>query len=370
LLAAQIEEANLDQLEAVEGQLGVVHQQIKKVKTVRKNYLRSQKQLTRLTKSLADFRQISLGEAPSSIQRESLTESGAISQSESLLSFAPNSPEMQLLAEAPLLGTSRPVQGFIPSYATPTIQPHQDNVPINEEEIIPETVFGGDQRRIVRDPEVFTLPWQMVCALDIDTNLVFGRATGFIIGKRTILTAAHNLYDIYLGQKRVTSRIGVYPGRYRTVTKNGLFEIVSNNQFYIPQAWIDSIDHGNADANFDYGLIFLSQDFGSQTGKFELAALSDQELTGRTATLAGYPAGIGSGVEQVFAMDKIDLAQGNLLFYKIDATIGQSGSPIWVQNLSSGQRIALGIHTVSGSSSNQGTRISSSIRSDIVSRIQ
>jgi V8-like Glu-specific endopeptidase len=180
------------------------------------------------------------------------------------------------------------------------------------------------------------------------------------------------LYDIDSGEIRVTSRIGVYPGRYRTLTKNGLFEIVDtadSNRFYIPQRWINSVNNGNADANFDYGLLFLTQDFGSQTGKFGLAELSAQDIKGITATLSGYPQDLGGSVEQYFAMDKIDLAQGNILSYKIDATAGQSGSPIWVQN-PSGQRLAIGIHTVSDVTTNQGTYLSKSIRDDIAPRIK
>ena len=265
-------------------------------------------------------------------------------------------------------GEDSPVRGFTPSYAlSHSAQPLTEAQQLDESEFIFEDIIGSDDRRPITD--ISDSPWRMICSLEIQTNRGNGVGTGCVIGKSTILTAAHNLIDKEGGGLRKASQITVFPGRSGDRTFGNIIKTVSvnvdnNSGVYIPSRWLSS-----QDAAFDYALIFLNQNIGDFTGGFGLRVLGDNELRGKRVSLAGYPDS-RRGKRLLFAQNVIQQREGtNRIRHLIDTEQGQSGSPLWFQNSSNGGRLVVGIHTQGRGNHNIAIQITRSVFNDIDPKI-
>ncbi|MBO4847809.1 MAG: hypothetical protein J5586_01475 [Clostridia bacterium] len=82
----------------------------------------------------------------------------------------------------------------------------------------------------------------------------------------------------------------------------------------------------NGDSGYDYGVIVLSNDIGNSTGWFGTIWRS-WSLVGYNVTVAGYP---GECFRQMFKMSgQISRSTTRKVYYQIDTTAGQSGSPVY-----------------------------------------
>lgn len=203
----------------------------------------------------------------------------------------------------------------------------------------PETVFDIDDRIRVLDSE--TLPWRMICSLEIRGTVGGGIGTGWFAGPKTIITAGHCVFHPNLGGW--AKEIKIAPGRYGSefpfpndaTTQKPLV----SQKFEALKGWTDDLN-----TDFDYAVIHLNQPIGNETGWFSIAVQDDATLKGLLVNVAGYPGDRDFGRYQYFASSKIDKILANRFFYEADTYGGQSGGPVWFQD-DNDQPVVIGIHS-------------------------
>ena len=117
----------------------------------------------------------------------------------------------------------------------------------------------------------------------------------------------------------------------------------------------------------DYAVIILPSANGSSDGFGYNAVLRDNELTGRVVTITGFPKDTNNTMwTSGGALTRVDNSK---LYYRIDATSRQSGSPIYTWW--NGYWTVVGIHTTGGcdpqpSTANSGKRLTLTMLDDIL----
>ena len=218
---------------------------------------------------------------------------------------------------------------------------------------MPESVIGTDDRIRVLDPE--TMPWRMICSLEISGRTGRGIGTGWFAGPKTIITAGHCVYHPNFGGW--ADEIKIYPGRY-----GSNFPFPQNSDFQQPivSSKFDSVEGWVKDLNADYDLavIHLTEPAGNETGWFSIAVKDDATLDDLLVNISGYPADLDFGRYQYFAASKIAEVKLNRFFYTADTYGGQSGAPVWYQD-EADRPVVIGIHSygVGNFTLNSATRI-------------
>ena len=216
----------------------------------------------------------------------------------------------------------------------------------------PATVCGADDR--ARITPANDTPWRWICKLLMtfagDRRFV---GTGWFIGPRTVMTAAHCLHSQELGWAQ---SIEVIPGMDENRRPYGSQFGVS---FRATRGWID-----DPKPDYDYGAIILPDDtMGNRVGWFGFAALGDNELQGLAVNTSGYPGDKPSGT-QWFNAGGITRVEERRIFYMIDTMGGQSGSPVWRRV--NDERHAVGIHAYGGCP-NSAARITTAVFNNMLS---
>jgi glutamyl endopeptidase len=218
----------------------------------------------------------------------------------------------------------------------------------------PETVIGTDDRIRVVDSE--TLPWRMICSLEISGPTGSGIGTGWFAGPKTLITAGHCVFHSSLGGW--ANQIIIYPGRfgsnYPYPKSQDYTKPIVSNRFSALKGWTE-----DQNTNFDYAAIHIDDPVGNETGWFSMAALDDDTLKGLLVNIAGYPGDRDYGRNQYFASDKIEKVDSSRIYYAADTYGGQSGGPAWIQD-DNNQPVSIGVHSygVSGTNKlNSATRI-------------
>jgi glutamyl endopeptidase len=196
-----------------------------------------------------------------------------------------------------------------------------------------ETVFGLDERTRIVSTE--TLPWKLVCALEIDAPWGSFVGTGWFAGPRTLVTAGHCVFDARQmgGWAR---EIRIAPGRDRERTP---FGVVTATRFSTLNTWI-----GNQDADFDIAAIHLDAPVLGADEVFAIEALPDAELRDTLVNVSGYPANPGGGQELWSAKNRIKDLTPRRIFYDIDTSGGQSGAPVYRLDSEGARPSVVGIH--------------------------
>jgi V8-like Glu-specific endopeptidase len=210
-----------------------------------------------------------------------------------------------------------------------------------------EVVIGKDDR--VRMQDTTVVPWKRICHLRITAaNRRTFLGTGTFIGPRTIVTAGHCVY--MHGQGGWAREIVVTPGRDDDKVP---FQKYTGTSFRSVRGWVLSKSR-----NYDYGAIILPRTaaVSSQIGAFGFGSFSDSELRSMRLNTAGYPGDKPSGT-MWFHGRKAKAVLPEILIYDIDTAGGQSGSPVWIRNLSTRKRHIVAIHTNGAASGNSATRI-------------
>lgn len=226
--------------------------------------------------------------------------------------------------------------------------------PFLKPKIRTESVIGPDDRTEIA--ETAGIPWRSICHLLIerqDGHAAYG--TGWFAGPRLIVTAGHCILNHTSGQW--ASRINVVPGSNGTYPPP--FGTTEVEQVRVHSKW----EH-DADENYDYGFLLLSDDtLGQSIGWFGFGVLNDQQLESMIVNIAGYPDDKAQGT-MWFNAGRIISAQTSHLLYMIDTEKGQSGAPVFWYGKDQ-QRIVVAVHIGSEDNYNRGTRITQEIYSAI-----
>lgn len=189
-------------------------------------------------------------------------------------------------------------------------------------------IFGTDNRRPVGNTSAS--PWCQVGRVVSDYGYEMALGTGALIGNKTVLTAAHVIYDPLMG---APSHIYFIPAANGTYQPYGVIKSVSS---YVPEEY----KQGNQD--YDLGLIVLDTEIGRQTGFFPLAMEPDSYFSNQPLQSAGYPMDISDGSEMFSVNGDSIGVEGVMLLHQITTEDGQSGAPLWF--LSSGVPTIVGVN--------------------------
>ncbi|EGQ3182461.1 trypsin-like peptidase domain-containing protein [Staphylococcus pseudintermedius] len=212
-----------------------------------------------------------------------------------------------------------------------------------------ESVIGTDERKKVTS---FTSsPIKENVAIKVEWKNSEGNyegyvASGVMVSKDTVLTAAHVVYDE--GRKKIAERITVYSGLYGNIIRGSAKGIKT----YVLKGYTSTLD-----SKYDLAAIKLDTNLGSLTGSLgitSIIALGDKIAT------AGYP---DDKTDRTNSSDlkyymwrstgKIMNLDKYRVYYDADTSGGQSGSGVW--DVKSNKLVA--IHTNGGKTFNFGTRI-------------
>jgi len=229
-----------------------------------------------------------------------------------------------------------------------------ENGPVSKE------IIGEDHRQLVINTEV--VPYCTVCALLMTAADGTGLGgTGTFIGRRTIATAGHNLYDPKYGGCMKT--VVVIPGRNRAREPFSRYSACKTD--VIP-AW-----KNRGDTHYDCGVIFLDQDpvdaLGRPLGEWmTFAERPDEQISGIKVNNLGYPMDRDPTFSTMYQdSSPIEDFDAYTLSYTLGTKGGNSGGPVFQYRPASDPRqseyMMLGIHTYGSRSENSATRINSHI---------
>lgn len=190
-------------------------------------------------------------------------------------------------------------------------------------------IFGKDTRTRVADTTRF--PWSAIGLVICDYGRVLHLGTGVMIGQKTVMTAAHVIYDQDLGWP---SSIKFVPGQ---AGLDEPFGEATAESHLVPGQWVQ----GNGE--YDIGLIVLDRTIGQETGYLQLAAQPDAFFTNQALISAGYPGDLSRGDTMYSITGSSSGVEGKRIIEQITTEDGQSGSPVWF--MSSGAPLVVGVIT-------------------------
>ena len=228
------------------------------------------------------------------------------------------------------------------------------------------SVCGEDTRSEIRKVnENSSNILRATCHLAITYEKGLGACTGFFVGPRKIVTAAHCLYERYNGFGHAVKVIA-RPGLHRDCSGDIVPPFLGDfgDKVIVPDDWIEN---GNYES--DYGLITLASDelFNKANEPFFTLLDADDDFLEKYSSFNcyGYP-DLAPFPNQCFYRDEgepITIVTRHILYSKIDTSQGNSGGP-----LSFGGDMAVGIcshHSPDCSPPNGFTRITTSVKREI-----
>lgn len=194
----------------------------------------------------------------------------------------------------------------------------------------PFSIFGKDDRKVVSSTSGLNYS---ICKIYIKySDNTVGYGTGFLVDSNKVVTAGHAL--CYKSSKidgdKVATHVTLYFGCSGTndaySAKKTVSQDCSAGNIYYPDEWANGYDMSH-----DYGVIKLDEPVSGPSYYFPMkkcTAISE----GDTVTITGYEHHLKNtkftNWQLVEGTGDITGTDGNLLYTKIDAMAGQSGSPV------------------------------------------
>lgn len=209
-------------------------------------------------------------------------------------------------------------------------------------------IFGNDDRKMVGIAETF--PWSTVgMVVSVWGTSDVWLATGVLIGEKTVLTCAHNVQDIAKGW---ADTIYFIPGKTGSNEPYGRVNVVNR---FTPSEW----SKGGGKDPYDIAVLILQSAVGVQASYMEFETKSTEFLTRRLLNSAGYPGDKSDDDSMYYVSGVCDRVEGNLLLHTLDATSGQSGSPLWDYDDVTQKRVLVGVLSGSVRTVDNGSEVES-----------
>ena len=179
--------------------------------------------------------------------------------------------------------------------------------------------FGQDDRVEV---DASRPPWSMIGRLEADD----GYCSGVLVGPALVLTAAHCLALGGLVEAPPVSFAAGYD-RGRSVATSAI------TGFYIPADWLMNEADGS-----DFALVHLADPIGEVTGWMDVGVLGDGEIAaiatgaGPEVLQGGYSFDQDGVLTAHLGCGPVEIADGARLIHQCDTLMGDSGSPIFVED--------------------------------------
>jgi glutamyl endopeptidase len=235
----------------------------------------------------------------------------------------------------------------------------------------PENVIGVDSRVLVEDTS--SVPWRCICHLEVEYEFgPVGYGTGFLIGPKAVLTAAHVLINPSKNdttKRRKATQVRVIPGRNGTLAPYGYF-VTQYSDCKVPERWLhDGDDQPNG--NWDFAMIPIADDYNTEgqptaerLGYFGLKCFSDNEASKAHMLFvnnAGYPYEADKAYGTLwYNAGRVRKMGRSYIEYMVDTEGGQSGSPVYFFDKLLNQRYVIAVHTT-GDFVNRGLRITEEV---------
>jgi glutamyl endopeptidase len=235
----------------------------------------------------------------------------------------------------------------------------------------PENVIGVDSRVMVADTS--PIPWRCICHLEVEYEFgPVGFGTGFLIGPRAVLTAAHVLVSPSRNdpaKRRTARQIRVIPGRNGTSAPYGFF-VSKYSDCKVPKQWLRDGDV-RPDGSWDIAMIPIPETFKTEDqptaerlGYFGLKCFSESEASKVTMLFvnnAGYPYEADKAYGTLwYNAGRVRKMEKTYIEYMVDTEGGQSGSPVYFYDKETNQRYVIAVHTT-GDFVNRGLRITEEV---------
>lgn len=265
---------------------------------------------------------------------------------------APWSGDLQKAAppapEAPIAAGMNRLQ---PPPPVPTAEPTEEAAVLPQ----PKDVLGTDERVQVGNTQTFPFNSIGYTAMTFPNNATF-RGTAFLVSPHVALTNGHVVFSAANGG--AVSSLSYFPGQFEDTggqirTPFGQFDASATD--HVVQ--YEELGGTSAGFTYDYAAIFFNDPVTS-TNRFMPLVFN---RAGTAVNSSGYPgeAGGRSTFAQWFASGNVISNQSDLVFYDMDSTAGNSGSPVWEFFEATGQRQVIAIHAFGSPSSNGGPRLTS-----------
>jgi V8-like Glu-specific endopeptidase len=207
------------------------------------------------------------------------------------------------------------------------------------------------RRRVTSTNNITDAPYRYICQIIMRTSGRTFVGTGTLVGPRTVLTVAHNIFSPVTRRQVTPSQLQITPARDNANAPFG----TTRAQRLIPNPDYVHVRHQNTQR--DFAIIHLRDALGNRAGWWGQRPRPAFDTRGTTISdrlplpagtlkvnLSGYPVDKG-GSEQWRAWNKTIRLRDGLLHYLNDTERGHSGSPVWVKRSRSvGGRTLVGIH--------------------------
>lgn len=213
-------------------------------------------------------------------------------------------------------------------------------------------------------------PYVSICRLVItladNSTVIYG--TGWMIGSRTCVTAAHNVIpkrQPISANNTWVSKVVVQVAKDDSLSSS--WPAYTGYDFRASSYWAGN---PNGDDAWDYGAIVLPSAVDSAIGSLSYAVLTDTQLAYVNAVLTGYPDGtspVPTNFVSYGMYKDTALTSGtgdHYVFHQCEASRGQTGSPLW---LATGGSTVFGLHTRYDANiqSNVAVRITAAVKADL-----